>query len=146
MLYLGNCIEIMKTLHSESVDMVFADPPYFLSNGGLSISSGKIVSVNKGEWDKKKNYPDIKVFTEQWISECFRLLKSEGTIWISSTHHNLQNVQRALDKTGFKLINTIIWHKTDPPPLVYKTKFCFSYEFLLWYGKSNEIWRCLTSG
>lgn len=138
MLYLGDCIEIMKSLRAESVDVVFADPPYFLSNNGLSINSGRVVSVNKGEWDKKQNYSDVRSFTEKWINECFRLLKREGTIWISSTHHNIHNVQMALDKAGFRLINTIIWHKTDPPPLIYKTKFRFSYEFLLWYGKSNH--------
>lgn len=75
MLYLGDCIDVMNTLANESVDLIFADPPYFLSNGGLSINSGKVVSVNKGEWDKKTNYLDIQSFTNKWLSECYRLFK-----------------------------------------------------------------------
>lgn len=89
MLYHGDCIQIMKTLPERSVDMVFADPPYFLSNGGVSIHSGKIVSVDKGEWDKASNYDDVKKFTAEWIHECYRLLKETGSIWVTGTHHNI---------------------------------------------------------
>ena len=77
MLYNDDCIKIMKTLPSDSIDMVFADPPYFLSNGGLSIKSGKVVSVNKGEWDKPQNYENIDKFTFDWIKECYRILKNK---------------------------------------------------------------------
>ena len=101
----------MQKIKNESVDVVFADPPYFLSNGGKSISSGKVVSVNKGEWDKKENYGDIQMFTKDWISECYRILKKKCSIWISGTHHNIFDIKRTLDEVGFKIVNIIIWKK-----------------------------------
>lgn len=125
----------MKQLLNESVDMVFADPPYFLSNGGKSISRGKIVSVNKGKWDQKENYGDIYKFTKDWISECYRILKKKCSIWISGTHHNIFDIKKILDEVGFKIINIIIWKKLDPPPLIYKTKCRYSYEFIIWADK-----------
>ena len=93
MIYCGNCIEQMKSLKSGSVNLIFADPPYFLSNGGLSINSGKVVSVNKGEWDKKENYDDVRKFTYDWLKECNRLLMDDGSMWISCTHHNLYDLK-----------------------------------------------------
>ncbi|HHX67368.1 MAG TPA: site-specific DNA-methyltransferase [Gallicola sp.] len=138
MLYLGDCNEVMEKIRPNSVDLIFADPPYFLSNDGLSINSGKIVSVNKGDWDKRENYSDIYLFTKTWISKCYKLLKSNGSIWISGTHHNIFDVKRALDEVGFKLINIVIWHKSDPPPLIYKNKFKFSHEIIIWAKKDRR--------
>ena len=138
MLYNGDCIEVMKTLPNNSIDMIFADPPYFLSNGGLSIHSGKVVSVNKGEWDKKENYEDTKKFTADWISECKRLLKNGGSIWISGTQHNIFDIREVLIDLEFKINNIVIWHKIDPPPLIYKNKFRFSYEFIIWASKGKS--------
>lgn len=135
MIYNEDCIKVMKTLDDKCVDSIITDPPYFLSNGGKSIHSGKIVSVNKGEWDKKENYSDVYEFTYNWLKECYRLLKNKGSIWISGTYHNLFDVQKALDEIGFKIINIVIWNKLDPPPLIYKNKFRFSYEFLVWANK-----------
>jgi len=137
MLYLGDCITIMKTLSSNSVNLVFADPPYFLSNNGLSINSGKVVSVNKGDWDKKENYEDVDKFTYDWLKESYRLLKPDGVIWVSGTHHNIFDIEKTLKRIGFKIINIIIWHKSDPPPLIYKNKFRFSYEFVIWAKKGK---------
>lgn len=138
MLCLGDCIEIMSKLENNIVDLIFADPPYFLSNDGNSIKSGKIVSVNKGEWDKKENYKDIDIFTNNWLKECYRILKDNGSIWVSGTHHNIFDIERHLKAIGFKIINIIIWHKTDPPPLIYKNKFRFSYEFVVWAKKGTK--------
>lgn len=138
MLYNDDCIKIMKELKSNAIDMIFADPPYFLSNGGLTIKSGKIASVNKGEWDKKENYINTNKFTYDWLSECYRLLKTGGTIWISGTYHNIFEIHQNLQKIGYKIINIIIWHKTDPPPLIYKNKFKFSYEFIIWASKDKH--------
>src|SRR5690554_2875247 len=107
--------------------MIFADPPYFLSNDGISISSGKVVSVNKGNWDKKENYEDIYLFTKRWLQSCYLVLKNTGTIWVSGTKHNIFDVKKAIDEVGFSLINIVIWKKIDPPPLIYKNKFRFSY-------------------
>lgn len=138
MIYLGDSLEILPTLKANSINMIFADPPYFLSNGGLSIRSGKVVSVDKGEWDKKENYEDTSNFTLNWLRECYRLLKSSGTIWVSGTHHNIFEVEHNLKKCGFTIINIIIWHKEDPPPLIYKNKFRFSYEFIIWARKGRS--------
>lgn len=137
MLYNDDCIKVMKTLDSESIDMIFADPPYFLSNGGKSISSGKVVSVNKGEWDKKENYQDVQKFTFEWLNECYRLMKNKSSIWVTGTHHNIFDIKEKMDKIGFKIINVIIWKKLDPPPLIYKNKFKFSYEFVIWADKGH---------
>jgi site-specific DNA-methyltransferase (adenine-specific) len=137
MLHLGDCIEEMKKMPSGKVDMIFADPPYFLSNDGLSIHNGKVVSVNKGDWDKRSNCPDVKAFTRSWLEECDRLLKPDGTIWVSGTTHNIFEVENAMSSLGLQLINMIIWHKVDPPPLIYKNKFKFSYEMIIWAGKAK---------
>lgn len=138
LIYLGDCIEVMKKLEQESVEMVFADPPYFLSNGGISYNSGKIVSVNKGEWDKRENYISTDDFTLSWISECKRVLNKNGTIWITGTHHNIFDVYKSLKTLGFSIINLIVWEKTDPPPLVYKNKFRFSHELIIWAKKGKS--------
>ena len=137
-LYNDDCIKVMQKIKNESVNVVFADPPYFLSNGGKCISSGKVVSVNKGEWDKKENYGDIQKFTKDWISECYRILKMRCSIWISGTYHNIFDIKQALDEVGFKIVNIIIWKKLDPPPLIYKNKCRFSYEFIIWADKGHS--------
>jgi len=136
-LYNNDCIEVLKEMGKETVDMIFADPPYFLSNDGFSISSGKVVSVNKGEWDKKENYKDVNQFTKLWLEGCYKVLKKGGTIWVTGTHHNIFDVEREMKELGFKIINIVIWNKTDPPPLIYRNKFRFSYEFIIWAGKGK---------
>ena len=130
----------MKVFPSSYFDMIFADPPYFLSNNGLSISSGKIVSVNKGEWDKSSNYGDKIKFTFAWLSQCYRVLKSSGTIWVSGTHHNIFDVANIMKRIGFKVINVIVWHKEDPPPLIFKNKFRFSHEMIIWACKAKKYY------
>ncbi|HHT82569.1 MAG TPA: site-specific DNA-methyltransferase [Acholeplasmataceae bacterium] len=128
----------MKKLERNKIDLIFADPPYFLSNDGKSIRSGKVVSVNKGDWDKKDNYENVDSFTYNWLKECHRILKYDGTIWVSGTHHNVFDIERNMKKIGFNIINIVIWHKSDPPPLIYKNKFRFSYEFIIWAKKGSK--------
>ena len=135
MLYNADCLDILKTIKPNSVDLIFADPPYFLSNGGLSIHSGKIVSVNKGDWDDKNNYQDHLKFTKEWLTLAKNILKENGSIFISGTIHNIFDIKTYLDELKFKIINIIIWHKLDPPPLIYKNKFRFSYELIIWASK-----------
>lgn len=138
MLYNGDCIEVLKTLKPNSIDLIFADPPYFLSNGGKSIHSGKVVSVNKGDWDDKTKYNNHLNFTKEWLQQSFRVLKYGGSIWISGTVHNIFDVKNYLDEIGFKIINIVVWHKSDPPPLIYKNKFKFSYELIIWAKKDGK--------
>ena len=138
MLYNDDCIEVLKKIKKGSIDMIFADPPYFLSNGGVSIRSGKVVSVNKGEWDKKENYSDVLKFTHLWLKGCYNVLKNEGTIWVTGTYHNIFDIERNMKEIGFKIINIIIWQKIDPPPLIFKDKFKFSYEFIIRAKKGKK--------
>ncbi len=138
MLYNGDCIEVLKTLKTNSIDLIFADPPYFLSNGGKSIHSGKVVSVNKGDWDDKSKYDNHLKFTKDWLTECYRVLKFSGSIWISGTVHNIFDIKYFLDEIGFKIINIVVWHKTDPPDLIYKNKLKFSYELIIWASKGYK--------
>ena len=138
MLYNADCIEVLKTLKPNSIDLIFADPPYFLSNGGKSIHSGKVVSVNKGDWDDKSKYDNHLQFTKEWLQQSFRVLRYGGSIWISGTVHNIFDVKNYLDEIGFKIINIVVWHKSDPPPLIYKNKLKFSYELIIWAKKDGK--------
>ena len=115
--------------------MIFADPPYFLSNNGISVQSGKIVSVNKGEWDKGGTVEDVNAFNLQWISICKEKLKDNGTIWISGTYHNIFSVANALQQLGFRILNVITWAKTNPPPNISCRFFTYSTEFVIWARK-----------
>lgn len=137
-LYLGDTIKVMNHLPTESIDMIFADPPYFLSNGGISYRSGKVVSVDKGEWDKIDSYEEMHEFNRAWIEACRRLLKKDGTIWITGTHHNIYSIGTILKELNFHILNQVIWTKTDPPPNISKRMFTFSHENIIWAKKSKQ--------
>ena len=137
-LYYGDCMELLPLLN-EKVDMVFADPPYFLSNGGISVQSGKIVSVNKGEWDKGISIDEMHAFNLKWIGLCRDILTDNGTIWVSGTYHNIFSVANALASLGFKILNVITWAKTNPPPNISCRYFTYSTEFIIWYELMKAI-------
>lgn len=134
-LYLGDSFKVLPELPSESVDIVFADPPYFLSNNGISCSGGKQVSVNKGKWDEGYTLEQKHNFNRSWVRMCKRLLKDTGTIWISGSMHNIYSVGMALEQEGFKIINNITWQKTNPPPNLACRCFTHSTETILWAKK-----------
>ena len=134
-LILGNSFEELKKLKKNSIDMIFADPPYFLSGNGISCSGGKMVSVNKGDWDKKIGIEEKHQFNREWIKLCYDLLKDEGTIWISGTLHNIYSIGMALEQEGFKIINNITWRKLNPPPNISCRYFVHSTETILWAKK-----------
>ena len=125
----------LKEFTEKSFDMIFADPPYFLSNDGITCHSGKMVSVNKGKWDKYLSVKDKYEFNKKWIHECYRILKDNGTIWISGTLHNIYSIGMALEEEGFKIINNITWQKTNPPPNLACKTFTHSTETILWARK-----------
>ena len=137
-LYHADCLELLPLLN-DMFDMVFADPPYFLSNGGISVQSGKIVSVNKGEWDKGVPTDEMNAFNMKWISLCRELLKDNGTIWVSGTYHNIFSVANALSQLGFKILNVITWAKTNPPPNISCRYFTYSTEFIIWARKMAKV-------
>ena len=103
----ADVIKAIKKINDKSIDMIFADPPYFLSNDGITCSGGKMVSVNKGKWDKSLSVKEKHKFNKKWIKECYRILKDNGTIWISGTLHNIYSIGMALEEEGFKIINNI---------------------------------------
>ena len=125
----------IKSIKEKTIDMIFADPPYFLSNNGITCSGGKMVSVNKGDWDKTNSLKDKHKFNRKWIKECYRVLKDNGTIWISGTLHNIYSIGMALEEEGFKIINNITWQKTNPPPNLACKTFTHSTETILWAKK-----------
>lgn len=120
-------------------DMIFADPPYFLSNGGISLQSGKVVCVDKGEWDKTKTTEEMKDFNMEWLSLCREKLKDNGTIWISGTYHNIFSVANCLSELGYRILNVITWQKTNPPVNISCRFFTYSTEFIIWARKSQKV-------
>ena len=137
-LYQGDCMQVIGQLPDNSLDAIFADPPYFLSNGGISVQSGKQVCVDKGDWDKGGTPEHIYQFNKQWLSLCRPKLKDNGTIWISGTHHNIFVVQRCLQELGYKILNVITWQKSDPPPNLSCRYFNFSTELVIWARKHEK--------
>lgn len=133
----GDCVPILESFDFK-FDMIFADPPYFLSNGGVSVRSGKVVCVDKGEWDKAPSVEFIDEFNRRWLMACKRKLKDDGTIWISGTHHNIFSVADQLSELGFKILNVVTWNKTDPPDNVSHRVFKHSAEYIIWAKKSKR--------
>lgn len=123
---------------SGQFDMIFADPPYFLSGGGKTIRGKRVVTVNKGDWDTVRTDEEKDEFNYKWLSLCRNLLKDNGTIWICGTFHNIYSVERCLNKLGYKLLNVITWQKIDPPPSLTGTRFNFASEYIIWAAKSAK--------
>ena len=133
----NDTFKTLKQFDEKTFDMIFADPPYFLSNDGITCSGGKMVSVNKGEWDKIETLSQKHEFNRNWIRLCKQVLKPDGTIWISGTLHNIYSVGMALEQEGFKIINNITWQKTNPPPNLACRCFTHSTETILWAQKNS---------
>ena len=133
----GDCFKLLPQFDFK-FDVIFADPPYFLSNDGISFQAGKIVSVNKGDWDKGGTPEHIREFNLHWISLCREKLKDNGAIWISGTYHNIFAVANALSELDFKILNVITWAKTNPPPNISCRYFTYSTEFIIWARKSYK--------
>ncbi|MFQ5561075.1 MAG: DNA-methyltransferase [Nitrospinota bacterium] len=134
----GNCIEILNQARENSVDMIFADPPYFLSNGGITCHAGKMVSVNKGKWDKSKGVEENHKFNLEWLKACQRVLKPNGTIWVSGTTHIIYSIGFAMQQLGFKVLNDVIWYKRNAPPNLSCRYFTHSTEIVLWAAKNKK--------
>lgn len=141
-LYHANCLELMDAIYKKypdgCFDMIFADPPYFLSNGGITCQNGKMVSVNKGQWDKSQGPELNHKFNMEWLSRCQKLLKKNGTIWVSGTHHVIHSIGFAMQQLGMKILNEITWEKPNPPPNLSCRYFTHSTETLLWAAKNEK--------
>lgn len=137
-LYNDDSLEVMARLPDNYVDMIFADPPYMLSNDGFSCQNGRMVSVNKGKWDKSKGFDEDLKFHETWISECRRILKPEGSIWISGTYHSIYQCGFLLQKLDFHMLNDVAWFKPNAAPNLSCRFFTASHETLLWARKDKK--------
>ena len=135
----GDTFRILKTIEPKSIDMIFADPPYFLSSGGISCQNGKQVSVDKGEWDYSKTIVDRIKYHRKWIALCREVLKDNGTIMISSTLHSVYAIGVALELEGYSIINNIIWKKTNPAPNLACRCFTHSTETIIWARKQLTL-------
>lgn len=134
----GNCIEVLNRARENSVDMIFADPPYFLSNGGITCHAGKMVSVNKGKWDVSKGVRENHEFNLEWLKACQRVLKPNGTIWVSGTTHIIHSIGFAMQELGYKILNDIAWYKRNAPPNLSCRYFTHSTETVLWAAKNKS--------
>ena len=141
-LYQGDCLELLDDIARKypdgCFDMIFADPPYFLSNGGITCHAGRMVKVDKGDWDKSRGAEVNHEFNTAWLSRCQRVLKPNGTIWVTGTHHVIFSVGYAMQQLGLKILNDIAWEKPNPPPNLSCRYFTHSTETVLWAAKNEK--------
>ena len=137
-LYCAEALSLMRDIPDDSVDCIWTDPPYLLSNDGVTCVAGKRVSVNKGEWDRSSGFENDHEFNLSWLGECHRILKPAGTIWVTGTLHIYLSVGMAMMQLGFRLLNDITWEKTNPPPNLGCRCFTHSTETLLWATKAPK--------
>lgn len=134
----GDCLEVVPQL-DKKFDMVFADPPYFLSNDGFSVQAGKPVSVNKGAWDKSRGLAADTEFNYEWLKACREKMAESGTIWICGTFHNIFSVATVLSELNFRILNAVTWQKTNPPPNLSCRFFTHSTELIIWARKQKKV-------
>ena len=141
-LYYGNCLELLDAIAAKypdgRFDAIFADPPYFLSNGGITCHAGKMVKVDKGDWDVSRGPELNHEFNTEWLRRCQRVLKPNGTIWVTGTHHVIFSIGYALQQLGYKILNDIAWEKPNPPPNLSCRYFTHSTETVLWAAKNEK--------
>lgn len=134
----GNSFQLLNEFDFK-FDMVFADPPYFLSNDGLTVKNGKIVSVNKGKWDKLTDFENGYQFNKAWLSLVREKMKDDATLWISGTMHNIFDIGQVLKELDFKILNIVTWEKTNPPPNFSCRYFTHSTEQIIWARKHEKV-------
>ena len=137
-LYTANCLEKLKEIPEETFDLIFADPPYMLSNGGITCQSGQIVSVNKGKWDQSQGIEKDFAFHKEWLTACRRVLKSKGTLWVSGTYHSIYSCGFAMQLLGYHILNDICWFKPNASPNMSCRYFTASHETLIWARKDKK--------
>ena len=136
----GDSASICQQLSPNSVDCVFADPPYFLSSGNGKVRiNNRIISFDKGDWDRARSSKEVHEFNSKWISACRQVLKPNGTIWVSGTYHNIFDVAICLQEQRFKILNIIVWQKSDPPTTITDQRFNFSAEYIIWARKEMKV-------
>jgi site-specific DNA-methyltransferase (adenine-specific) len=138
-LYHGDALELLRRPEfAGAVGLIFADPPYFLSNGGVTCHAGRMVSVDKGDWDRLESVELMHEFNRSWLAACRAALEPNGTIWVSGTRHVIYSVGFAMQELGFKLLNDITWEKPNPPPNLSCRYFTHSTETVLWAAREKK--------
>ena len=137
----GDCRKVLPNLPYR-FKMIFADPPYFLSNGGVSVQSGKAVIVDKGEWDVSRGRDADWSFNYEWLKICRDKLTEDGTIWVCGTFHNIYSVAKVMEELGYRILNAITWQKTNPPPNISCRFFKHSTEMIIWARRSRKVPHC----
>ena len=137
-LYHDDCLKILEEIPENTFDMIFADPPYMLSNGGITCQNGQVVSVNKGKWDKSQGFEQDFEFHKKWLSACKRVLKKNGTLWISGTYHSIYSCGFAMQLLGYHILNDISWFKPNASPNMCCRYFTASHETLIWARKDKK--------
>lgn len=133
----GNSLDLLKKIQTESIDAIVTDPPFFLSNGGITCQSGRMVSVDKGDWDKTDSMT-MDEFYYQFLQEAKRILKPNGTIWVFGTMHNIFSLGNIMQQMEFKILNNITWQKTNPAPNLSCRMFTHSTETIIWARKNKK--------
>lgn len=137
-LYNADSLKLLEQLPENSIDMIFADPPYNLSNGGFTVHAGRMVSVNKGDWDKSKGFQDDYDFHYKWLDACRRVLKPHGTLWVSGTYHSIYQCGHAIQSLGYHVLNDVSWFKPNASPNLSCRFFTASHETLIWARKDKK--------
>jgi site-specific DNA-methyltransferase (adenine-specific) len=137
-LFQDDCLQFLPLLQNNSIHMIFADPPYFLSNGGFTCHAGKVASVNKGKWDVSKGLKETHEFNLRWLKACQDVLTENGTIWVSGTQHIIFSIGYAMQELGFKILNDIAWDKVNPPPNLSCRYFTHATETIIWAAKNKQ--------
>lgn len=138
-LYQGDCNDVISQLN-ESIDMIFADPPYFLSTGKGTVKIGqRYINFDKGDWDRVRSKDEVYEFNYKWLSLCREKLKDSGTIWVCGTYHNIYEVANCMKDLGYKILNMIVWQKSDPPKTLTNQRFNFSAEYIVWARKCEKV-------
>lgn len=137
-LHQGDCNDVLNGYKENTFDMIFADPPYFLSDGSFTCQNGKMVPVKKGEWDMGRGLCENFDFHMKWLESCKRVLKPNGTLWVSSTYHSIYQIGYAIQRLGFHILNDITWFKPNAAPNLSCRFFTASHENLLWVRKSKH--------
>lgn len=135
----GDCVEQLKHIPAESVDLVFADPPYNLQLGGdlLRPNNTKVDAVDD-EWDRFKSFAAYDELSRAWLSECRRVLKPDGALWVIGSYHNIFRVGATLQDLGYWMLNDIVWRKTNPMPNFRGRRFTNAHETLIWASRDEK--------
>lgn len=137
-LYHGDTMELIGNI-CKQVDMIFADPPYFLSKNISTRINGTWRTFEKGEWDRVRSQDNINAFNRKWLSECRNVLKEDGTIFVTGTYHNIFSVATCMVELGYKILNIIVWQKSDAKPTLSRNYFNFTTEYIVWARKNEKI-------